>query len=1230
MLFFCIFMVLGYLKLTITQNSIENTKTGQFQMKQLTKNWLRRNFFSKFIFPGLIGAGSCFSQQIVINEIQASNTKTIFDEDGESSDWIELFNPGPGAVNLGGYGLSDNPEKPLKWTLPSINLAAGQYLLVFASGKDRNNELNWQTIITRGDRWRYLVPTVEPSSAWRTGDFNDSDWQQGASGFGYSDDDDATVLEQIQSVFLRKTFELDASVNVEQIVFHMDYDDGFVAYLNDVEIARANLGQPGIRVPFNQYTDSDREAQIYQGGMPVKFVVDNPAGILRTGKNVLAVQVHNISATSSDLTAIPFLTLGFTSEPTGYNRGIAPILASEFGGSLHSNFKIKADNETIRLSNPDGDSLDGISVKDLPADVSLGRQPDGSADWFLFYEPTPGESNRTEALQNFAEPPVFSVDGGYVNNSFSLEFEHESPQATVYYTLDCSEPDESSPVYSSPIMINKTTVVRARAVSPGHIPGKIITQTYLYQEDFTLPVISLVTEPDNLWDYNTGIYEMGPNASSDNPYYGANFWQDWEKPIHVEMFENDGMLAFSLDGGIKIFGGWSRAHAQKSFSIFARNEYGTKDIDYQIFPDKMIKQFKSFILRNSGNDWSYTLFRDALMQSLVKECDLETMAYCPAIIFLNGEYWGIQNIREKLNEDFIASNCEVDADNVDLLEFDGGVVEGDASHYQNMMNYINSHNMALSATYDSVKTMLDVHNYMLYQIAQIYYDNTDWPGNNIKFWRPRLPGGKWRWLMYDTDFGFNLFGSGNYHNNTLAFALEPNGPDWPNPPWSTLLFRKLVQNAQFRKDFINLYADMLNTVFDADHVSVIIDQFRDRIMPEIPRHNQKWTGVLSNWLGEVELLYTFANERPENARSHIRSQFGLGGVRTFNIAVQPSNSGKIKINTRIYSNLPAKATYFQGNPIQVMAIPEKGYRFKEWNDNRWPGDPVVEIDPKSYTSVAAIFEEINWQEFGVVINEINYNSASTRNAGDWIEIFNHSDDPVDLSGWRFSDSDDSHFFEIPPNTVIAGGEFIVLCRDKVTFGSVFPKIENVIGNFPFGLNGGGELIRLFDATGALVDSVRFDDADPWPTGANGAGATLELKSALKDNALVENWQASYTLGGTPGKPNSNLTDIAKSTAKIKSFRLLQNYPNPFNSQTVIRYQLPEAALVVLRLYNIQGQLISILKKEHEPAGSHQFNWSEFSETKNSMILASGVYFYRIDAVGEKKNYSFTRKLLYLK
>ncbi|HJX70835.1 MAG TPA: lamin tail domain-containing protein, partial [Bacteroidales bacterium] len=502
-----------------------------------------------------------FSQNVVINEIMPLNGSTLADMDGEYSDWIELYNAGDLAVDLSGYGLTDDLMLPFKWTFPSVGMPPQGFLLVFASDKDRRDmSLNWETIIDWGDTWKYIVPGSELPAAWRNTGFDDSSWNSGKSGFGYGDNDDSTVLSQTLSVFIRKTFLTDDVSTCKRALLHIDYDDGFVAYLNGHEIARGNIGTPGIPPAYNQGANS-HEAKMYSGGKPEEFEIDSVYNYLKQGENILAIQVHNNSTTSTDLTAIPFFTLGLTVLPPN-PEGISPYLEMK-PRELHTNFKIKSSGESIYLFNHSGVIMDSMHVNEMIADISQGRKPDGHDSLIFFADATPGSPNNTEGIiLTTGKVPVFSYQAGFYPSAFNLTLS-ASAGDTIYYTTDGSIPDKNSIMYHNPIVINQSTVIRSRILS-GPETGDLVTNSYIVGRNFDMPVVSLSLKPEDLWDYYTGIYVEGPDAEQATPHFGANYWMDWEKPAHIEFFEPDGSPGFELDAGIKIYGKWSRAHPQKS------------------------------------------------------------------------------------------------------------------------------------------------------------------------------------------------------------------------------------------------------------------------------------------------------------------------------------------------------------------------------------------------------------------------------------------------------------------------------------------------------------------------------------------------------------------------------------------------------------------------------------------------------------------------------------------
>jgi len=246
----------------------------------------------------------------------------------------------------------------------------------------------------------------------------------------------------------------------------------------------------------------------------------------------------------------------------------------------------------------------------------------------------------------------------------------------------------------------------------------------------------------------------------------------------------------------------------------------------------------------------------------------------------------------------------------------------------------------------------------------------------------------------------------------------------------------------------------------------------------------------------------------------------------------------------------------------------------------------------------------------IIINEINYNSEDDYNPDDWVEFYNPQEFEVDISDWYFKDEDDSHIFIFPEGTILESHEYIVLCRDLTSFRTLFPNVDNYSGSFDFGLNGSGELIRLYDISGSIIDSVMYDDNSPWPDAPDGEGPTLELIQLNLDNSLAESWAASLE-HGTPGSPNSttSLADESNITT-TKDFILHSNYPNPFNPKTTISYSLSMIATVNLKVFDIRGQEVITLQNSIKSAGNHQVQWNGRNQAGNP--VSTGIYFCRLE------------------
>ena len=923
----------------------------------------------------------CFSQSVRINEAVSSNSLFI-DEDGDSPDWFELYNYGEEIISLEGWTVSDKDDNPKKWVFPDISLGPKEYIVIWASGKDRGSSNTFKTLINWGDEFKYEIPDEKTSSNWKSKDFNDDSWGSGRSGFGYGDGDDETKIPAgTLSLFIRKTFILNDLDNIESLILDVDYDDAFVAYVNGVEVCRRNIG--GNPPTYNSVPYTDHESAIYRNEMPDRETITSLDGLVNSGENIFALQAHNISSTSSDFTIIPFLSVSLKNDDP--DLGVTPPdLLNLNNLSLHTNFKISSAGENISLYDPSGNKISEMNVTGLPADVSIGISDNNEI--VHFKSPTPGFKNSSSSYEGSNQTDIiFSHDGGSFTGEINLSLSGVSSDEVIRYTLDASEPDENSLIYSTPIKIGNTTVVRARVFETGHIPSSTNSRVFIYNVNHTLPVVSLITEPSNLFDEDDGIYVFGDSFDQNYPHFGANFWEDWERPIHFSLYLNNDNFETSFNAGVKIFGGWSRGQAQRSFSIFARGKYGTSSINYKLFPGLDYSDFQSFILRNSGQDWLRTSVKDAAITSLLEGTGLDYQSYRPVVTYINGNYWGIYNMREKVNEHFIASKHDVDPDEVDILTNNSELVHGSTKDYDELINFINNNNLSSDANYDYVEDRVDIDNYIIYQVSQIYLNNHDWPGNNIKYWKHK--DGKWRWIIYDTDFGFGSHPSWlGYNYNTLMFALDENGPNWPNPPWSTLLFRRLVENLEFRNKFINRFSDELNSRFLPERFSNHIDSMIDKIKIEIPSHFDRWRNYVQNWNYEdyVNDMKNFSNNRSFFCREHIKSTFNLPGIQNLSLGIEDIDMGYIELNDNlIISSSDWTGKYFESVPVKIHAKANPGFSFSHWSDeslikyeNLDLNSPILDIDLKDISKFKAYFDVAPLSnENSIFINSIYPNPA---------------------------------------------------------------------------------------------------------------------------------------------------------------------------------------------------------------------------------------------------------------
>ena len=553
------------------------------------------------------------------------------------------------------------------------------------------------------------------------------------------------------------------------------------------------------------------------------------------------------------------------------------------------------------------------------------------------------------------------------------------------------------PSYIPSFNIFKGTVLKVRAFKAGAIPSPIVTKTYFVTPQgssrFTLPVVSLSITESKFYEYNDGIFVAGKdfdiwraaNPSVDADFStvnedeeNANYYRisDNEEQLgHVSYFVN-GLEVLNQDIGIEINGGNSRNFQSKAIRLIARSEYGNDKMSYPFFANETHNSYRRLILRNSGQDFRSTMFRDGLFHTLVEKLNTETKSYQPSIVFLNGEYWGILNIRERYDRFFFEQKYNIAKGELDYLKNDLTPVEGDGDHYAAMENYLENNTLVNPANYNYIKTQLDPENMRDYYISNIYAQSTDWPGWNTIFWRkrtatyePNAPygqDGRWRTGINDMDDTMGEYPEGSTHN-TLDFATATGVFDYPNPEWSTLILRRLLDNNEFKLNFINRFADLLNTYFLPSRVTAEIETLKSQITPEITEHQARWKPFydVDSWNDfSIQRMRDFANTRPNNQRAHIRTKFGITGDINAMLNVDDVTHGFIKMNTvDITSSTPGVAAnpypwtgiYFKNIPVTMKAIALPGFTFSHWSGDSLSTNPEITITTATDFSVTAHF-----------------------------------------------------------------------------------------------------------------------------------------------------------------------------------------------------------------------------------------------------------------------------------
>ncbi|MBQ6235031.1 MAG: lamin tail domain-containing protein [Clostridia bacterium] len=848
-----------------------------------------------------------------VTEFMASNSSAHKAPDGSYCDWIELYNSGSSAFDLSGYSLSDDVTKPKKFTFPQgTKIEAYSYLVLYHTEKPvsgvysfdfglssqggetliftTNNDLIVD-LIDFGVQQKncsyariYINNQFDPNAAFESTDKPTPGYDNTVNGRALFEEKENGPMG-VHDISLNEIL-----VNGYHVVY---------AYSNSTKSERpydADLGswielynRSDTTVDLSGFSITDNERK------PRKWVF--PDGTSIAGKGYLVLQLEG---------SLP-----------REGQSEKDITADQRKYQL--NFDISAEGETVLLYNAQGELIDRVIVPPVRACISYGRDATGA--WKLFDTPTEGAANDTNGRGVYCEAAAVDTHSGIYRGVQTVNITvPEGCYAT--YTLSCGKendpvktttPTESDTRVSGPIAIKENTVLRVRTFSSDNsrYPSDVHSYTYVIIGDeetveahnTNLPVVFLVTDPDNLWNTQYGMYVKGGDytgkGEADEIMIGqsdkkevmgkyANFnmrGRMWEKPATFTYLDAGGKnVLYESDLNIRIFGAFSRKIAQKGIALIARKGVGASPLQYAFFDNRPFTEYKSLVLRASGQDAALSRIRDVLVQSLLDDAnvDLANQAFIQCIVYINGQYWGVYNLREKISKHYIAQHYGVeDEDTIDILKGNGNneqcivcsnVYESankGLNDYKDLIAYCENHNCNLSnqSDYDYVCSQIDADQFAMYCAFEIIIGNTD--TGNIKWWRSSEKDNKWRWIQYDYCWAMNGDNPSQAAESSTGFRrdyfwryFDPAGHG-AGKGFSTVLGRSMLSNNEFVKLFLKWCAYFYNEVYTPEKILAKVDYLQENIRKEMetwdlvrwrPYHNLSTKG----WNSHCDKIRNYA------------------------------------------------------------------------------------------------------------------------------------------------------------------------------------------------------------------------------------------------------------------------------------------------------------------------------------------------------------------------------------
>jgi len=767
----------------------------------------------KIVFDRQSSAAVC---GIRLSEICPDNT--LVASGGETPDWIEIENAGSTAADLSGWYLSDNASKPLKWALPGgFTLAAGEKRAVYLPEATVGFKLSaeGESVILSDSQGRAMDYAV----------------------YGALENDASMALDNgvwktTYSVTPGKANSILSKDAYERSVFSANTSG---VYISEVLTASANFTNKGNRYDYIELYNTTSKRISLKGwylsdssANPQKWAFPKDAFIPAKGYAIIYAAGKSIS--------------------------------TKLDSVYYATFKLSMENEIVLLSK--GDTVvDHISLGNQYGGVPCGRVIGGTGETVFFEKTTPQKENPKSGCRAQTAPPSFSHKGGIMSGAVSVSISAPAG-ATVYYTLNGDTPTTKSKVYSGPISVSATTLLRAAAYVKGEVISPVVTASYLFGVSSTVPVVSLITDDKYLNDYDMGLFKRGDKEK-------ANYMYDWEYPVHVQYIEN-GELKINQLSSFRIAGETSRKRAQKGMAIFARSALSEDRFSYNPFPNRDYSDLKSFTLRAAGTEGSETRFKDAFLTSLAAGTNVMYQDARIVNVYINGKYWGHYNLREKINKYSIAQwegiTDEDVIDNITILKNKGDVLQGSREEMTPLIKFCRTKDLKKAENLQYVLDRIDVMSWFDHAIFEIICGNKDL--ENVRYYK--VPGGKWKVCLYDLD---------NAMQDTKRYPLNRLVTD-PDDDEVYHLYHEpisaLLRVPAMRDMFLTRFGEILYQKFQPAMLDAQITQWANEIGPLISAQNKRWeTGSKKDWNASVATLRKYCKERPAEVVEHLTSKFSL-------------------------------------------------------------------------------------------------------------------------------------------------------------------------------------------------------------------------------------------------------------------------------------------------------------------------------------------------------------------